>query len=135
MIEAHFSVPPHIHQVDLIPLLLKPGQRAADRGVFQRRGDDMLSEMPLRPGDAFDREIVRLAGAGGEDDLRWNDVQKLRNGICGLCKRFPRRLPGRVIGIRIPDVFPLGTEISVQHGGVCRRIRAVVKIDHGDSPV
>ena len=52
--KVDLPVPPDIREIDLIALLLQPGQRSADGGMLQRGGDDMLSDMPRHPGYAFD---------------------------------------------------------------------------------
>ena len=45
VLEVDGAVPPDVHEVDFIALLLQSGQGAADGRVFQRGGDDVLAQM------------------------------------------------------------------------------------------
>ena len=56
-------------QVDLPAALLKRSQAAADRGMLERRGDDVPADVARGLCDTLDGEIVRLGRARGKNDL------------------------------------------------------------------
>ena len=69
MLEVDGAVPPDVHEVDFIALLLQSGQGAADGRVFQRGGDDVLAQMAGEFCQPLESKVVGLAGSRGIDDL------------------------------------------------------------------
>ena len=96
--------------------------------------NDVLADVTRRLGNALGGQVVGFAGAGSVDDFR-----RLHAEVVCNRRRHPLHLgtgllPGNVGGIGIGNIPPLGRHIGVQHGGVCRGVGRIVKIDHGDAP-
>lgn len=84
MLEVDGTVPPDVHEVDFIALLLQSGQGAADGGVFQRGGDDVLAQMAGEFCQPLESKVVGLAGSRGIDDLGGLCAQQPRDGLGGV---------------------------------------------------
>ena len=130
MPEVDGPVPPDVHQIDLIALLLQCGQGAADGRVLQRGRDDVPARMAGELRQTLEGEVVGLAGPGGVDDL------------CGLCAQKPRDVlggvvddqlglpPGLMAGIRVAGAAALHLTKALQHPGGGGGVGGVVEIYH-----
>jgi hypothetical protein len=69
LLGVHLPVLVHRQIRDLEALAFQPLARVDDRLVFRQLGNDVITLLAVHGGDALDREVVALGGAGGEDDL------------------------------------------------------------------
>ena len=122
-----------VHKVDLVPLLLQGSQRAADRGVLQRGGNDVFAVVTLQPGDALQRKIVGLAGTGCINDLRRLRIKAAGNALRGLVDGGFGGGTGLMAGVRVAGAAALHRTEAFQHGLVHRRVGRIVQIDHRSS--
>ena len=130
VLEVDGAVPPDVHEVDFIALLLQSGQGAADGGVFQRGGDDVLAQMAGEFCQPLESKVVGLAGSRGIDDLG------------GLCAQQPRDALGGVVddqfcvpaclmaGVRVAGAAALYLTKTLQHPGVCGGVGRIIQIYH-----
>ena len=132
---AHFlrvnrAVPSDGEQVDLPAALLQGGQTAADRGMLERRGDDVLADMPRRLCDALDGKVVRLGRTRGKDDLgrgcagqRRNLLGDARHFLAGgLARRVYRVWVGRKPAFHIAE--------SLEHCRIGGCMGGIIEINH-----
>ena len=122
MLQINGAVPLDVYKVDLAALLLQSGQRAADGGVLQRSGDDVLAHMAGEPHQPFERKVVGLAGAGSIDDLGGLNAQQrgdFHRGGVDLCLGG---CPCLMVGVRVADAAALHRTKPVEHAGVGRGI-------------
>ena len=131
--KVHRAVLFDVHKVDLVPLLLQGSQRAADRGVLQRGGNDVFAVVTLQPGDALQRKIVGLAGTGCINDLRRLHIKAAGNALRGLVDGGFGGGTGLMAGVRVAGAAALQRTEAFQHGLVHRRVGRIVQIDHRSS--
>ena len=133
VVKIHRAVPPDVHKVDLVSLLLQSGQAAAHRGMLQRGGDDVLAVVALQPGDALDGKVVGLAGTGCIDDLGGLHPQAAGDALGGLVDGGLGGGTGRMAGVGIARAMALYFTKPRQHGFIHRRVRGIIQIDHRSS--
>ena len=130
VLEVDGAVPPDVHEVDFIALLLQSGQGAADGGVFQRGGDDVLAQMAGEFCQPLESKVIGLAGSRGIDDLG------------GLCAQQPRDALGGAVndqfcvpaclmaGVCVAGAAALYLTKTLQHPGVCGGVGRIIQIYH-----
>ena len=130
VLEVDGAVPPDVHEVDFIALLLQSGQGAADGRVLQRGRDDMLAHMAGEPGQPLEGKVVGLAGTGGVDDLGRLYPQQPGNGLGGVVNDqfcVPACL---MAGVRVAGAAALYLTKTLQHPGVCGGVGRIIQIYH-----
>jgi len=118
------------YHIDLRALLLHRRQTAAHRRVFQRRGDNVPPNVAACAQNALDGRIVRLARAGGLDDLRLLRAKHLRHVPKACVQDFRCLSSGRMPAVRVADAKPLRFAKARQHPLVHRRVRRIIQINH-----
>ena len=124
------AVPSDGEQVDLPAALLQGGQTAADRGMFERRGDDMPADMPRSLRDALDGKVVRLGRTRGENDLGRGRAGQRRN-LLGDTRHFlAGGLARRVYRVRVGREPAFHIAESLQHRRVRGCMGGIIEINH-----
>mmetsp|Transcript_36948 Transcript_36948/g.119180 ORF Transcript_36948/g.119180 Transcript_36948/m.119180 type:complete len:498 (-) Transcript_36948:48-1541(-) len=97
--------------------------QAAARGehalVLRLCGDDVFLLSAVEGGDALDRHVVGLGGAGGEEDLLGVRVDELRDLLAGLlCSILCIPAVGMAAAVRVAEAASEPRHHRVQHPGV-----------------
>lgn len=73
-----------------------------DGMMLDGTGDNVTAARPVSMGNAFERPIVRLSAAAGEEYLVWLGADESGNFATGFFSRTPGFLPAGVNTGRIP---------------------------------
>ena len=104
-------------------------ERAIDRRMLERRGDDVLSLLPLRHRRTENHSIVRLRAAGGEEDLLRLHLQGRRHLLTRMAEILLRIEALRVLRGRISVILGQGLHHQLHDLRIWLRRRGIIKIN------
>ncbi len=120
----------HAEPRDAAPLALEPFAGVQHRLVLGGGGDDVVAAIAQRVGDAFERQVVGLGRAAGEDDLPGRCADEV--GDLGP-RRVHRLLRVPAVGVLaargIAEVLGEKRQHRLEHARVNRRRRVIVQVD------
>ena len=115
---------------DPVAGLLQPLAGIEHRLVLGHLGDDVVAALLVHLGNALERQVVRLGGAGGKDNLLGGRADQLRDLLARALDTL-LRLPAKPV-IAAGGVTELAGKVGqhrVEHARVKRGSRVVVHVD------